>query len=164
MPPNSETPQVHPKKITIHVGGKTSVAGSPAPATGQSGEGEFPRNSTPAGRNPFGGSTATSVSLSQLEKARSMSTSAGPPSPRAAVLTKAEDVVRPSPAFNNHQQFAPPVMPPSTPAPNTAAVIPPPLPAPKLSAQDILEAQKYRPYPIGMFPFSPIHTYLFQYV
>ncbi|XXH05666.1 Cyclin-dependent kinases regulatory subunit (Cell division control protein cks1) [Hypoxylon texense] len=145
MPSNSETP-VHPKKITIHVGGKTSATGSPAPVTSQSGEGDFIRNGTPAGRNPFGGSTATSVSLSQLEKARSMSASAGPPSPSAAGLAKPEETVRPSPAFTNHQQFAPPVVPPSTVVPNGA--IPPPLPVPKLSAADILEAQKYRPRPI----------------
>ncbi|KAI1774763.1 Bromodomain-containing protein [Hypoxylon cercidicola] len=145
IPPNTEAP-VHPKKITIHVGGKTSATGSPAPVTGQSGEGDFARNGTPIGRNPFGGSTATSVSLSQLEKARSMSASAGPPSPSAALLAKPEETHRPSPAFMNHQQFAPPVMPPSTVVPNGA--IPPPLPPPKQSAADILEAQKYRPRPI----------------
>ncbi|KAI4865021.1 Bromodomain-containing protein [Hypoxylon rubiginosum] len=145
IPPNSEAP-VHPKKITIHVGGKTSATGSPAPVTSQSGEGDFVRSGTPMGRNPFGGSTATSVSLSQLEKARSMSASAGPPSPSAAGLAKPEETLRPSPAFTNHQQFAPPVMPPSTIVPN--GVVPPPVPVPKLSAADILEAQKYRPRPI----------------
>ncbi|KAI0103450.1 Bromodomain-containing protein [Daldinia grandis] len=166
MPPNSETP-VHPKKITIHVGGKNSATGSPAPVTGQSGEGEITRNGTPISRNPFGGSTATSVNLSQLEKARSMSASAGPPSPLAAGLTKSEDAVRPSPAFTNQQQFAPPAMPPASNAipsvlPNSLPNVipngvlptppppppPPPPPAPKLSAAEILEAQKYRPYPI----------------
>ncbi|KAK6949249.1 hypothetical protein Daesc_009323 [Daldinia eschscholtzii] len=162
MPPNSETP-VHPKKITIHVGGKNSATGSPAPVTGQSGEGEITRNGTPVSRNPFGGSTATSVSLSQLEKARSMSASAGPPSPSAAGLTKSEDAVRPSPALTTHQHFAPPVIPPASNAlpngppngptnglptvvPNGAPPTPPP--APKLSAAEILEAQKYRPRPI----------------
>ncbi|KAI1465390.1 Bromodomain-containing protein [Daldinia caldariorum] len=158
MPPNSETP-VHPKKITIHVGGKNSATGSPAPATGQSGEEEVTRNGTPVSRNPFGGSTATPVSLSQLEKARSMSASAGPPSPSAAALTKSEDAVRPSPAFTTHQHFAPPVIPPASNAvpnalPNTLpnvvpnGDIPTPPPAPKLSAAEILEAQKYRPRPI----------------
>ncbi|KAJ2973180.1 hypothetical protein NUW58_g9002 [Xylaria curta] len=39
LPQVTETPG-HPKKITIHVGGKNSVTGSPAPATGQSGESE----------------------------------------------------------------------------------------------------------------------------
>ncbi|KAI1766647.1 Bromodomain-containing protein [Hypoxylon sp. FL1150] len=148
VPSTSETP-VHPKKITIHVGGKTSAAGSPAPATSQSVERDVVRNSTPISRNPFGGSTATSVSLTQLEKARSMSASAGPPSPSAAVgLAKPEETFRPSPAFTNHQQFAPPVMqmPPSTIVPNGA--VPVPLPVPKRSAADILEAQKYRPHPI----------------
>lgn len=146
MPPNSEGSQ-HPKKITIHVGGKTSATGSPAPVTGQSGEGEVTGgNGTPISRNPFGGSTATSVSLSQLEKARSLSASAGPPSPSAAGLTKHEDVARPSPGFTTHQQFAPPVMPPSNIVPNGAAPAPPP--PPKLSAADILESQKYRPHPI----------------
>ncbi|KAI1136118.1 Bromodomain-containing protein [Hypoxylon sp. FL0543] len=137
----------HPKKITIHVGGKTSATGSPAPVTGQSGEGEVTgSNGTPISRNPFGGSTATSVSLSQLEKARSLSASAGPPSPSAAGLAKHEDAVRPSPGLTTHQQFAPPVMPPSNAVPNGAA--PAPLPPPKLSAADILESQKYRPRPI----------------
>ncbi|KAI1103574.1 Bromodomain-containing protein [Jackrogersella minutella] len=145
--PTSSEPPAHPKKITIHVGGKTSATGSPAPVTGQSGEGEATgSNGTPVGRNPFGGSTATSVSLSQLEKARSLSASVGPPSPSAAGLTKSEDVVRPPPAFTTPQPFTPPVMPPSNVAPNGA--VPPPLPPPKLSAADILEAQKYRPRPI----------------
>ncbi|KAI0837459.1 Bromodomain-containing protein [Hypoxylon sp. FL0890] len=137
----------HPKKITIHVGGKTSATGSPAPVTGQSGEGEVTgSNGTPISRNPFGGSTATSVSLSQLEKARSLSASAGPPSPSAAGQTKHEDVVRPSPGFTTQQQFAPPTMPPSNVMPNGTAPAPPP--PPKLSAADILESQKYRPHPI----------------
>ncbi|KAI0895904.1 Bromodomain-containing protein [Annulohypoxylon nitens] len=144
MPPNSESS--HPKKITIHVGGKTSATGSPAPVTSQSGEGEATgSNGTPIGRNPFGGSAATSVNLSQLEKARSLSASAGPPSPSAAGLAKSEDV-RPSPGFTNHQQFAPPVMPHSA-VPN-GTIPPPPPPAPKQSALDILEGQKYRPRPI----------------
>ncbi|KAI6088083.1 Bromodomain-containing protein [Hypoxylon rubiginosum] len=146
VPPNAETP-AHPKKITIHVGGKTSATGSPAPVTGQSVEGDMVRNSTPMNRNPFSGSTATSINLTQLEKARSMSASAGPPSPSAAVgLAKPEETFRPSPAFTNHQQFAPPVMAPSTIVPN--GIVPPPIPAPRLSAADILEAQKYRPRPI----------------
>ncbi|KAI2614845.1 Bromodomain-containing protein [Hypoxylon sp. NC1633] len=142
VPTNSET-SVHPKKITIHVGGKTSATGSPAPVTGQSGEGDGTRNGTPVGRNPFTGSTAASVNLSQLEKARSMSTSAGPPSPSAAGLMKPEDVARPSPAFTNNQQFVPPVLPQLNAVPNGA--VPPPMPIPKQSAADILEAQKYRP-------------------
>lgn len=154
MLPNSETP-VHPKKITIHVGGKTSATGSPAPVTGQSGEGEAIRNGTPIGRNPFGGSTATSVNLSQLEKARSMSTSAGPPSPSAAGLAKVEETVRPSPAFANAQPFAPPVMPPASVIPNDTVQQQPPQPPPKLSAADILEAQKYRPHPISKKHFFP---------
>ncbi|KAI0178780.1 Bromodomain-containing protein [Hypoxylon sp. FL1284] len=145
VPTSSET-VAHPKKITIHVGGKTSAAASPAPVTGQSGEGDSARNSTPVGRNPFGGSATASISVSQLQKARSLSASAGPPSPSTAALAKPEQHSRPSPAVVNHQPFAPPMMPPSTGVPNGAA--PPPLPPPKLSAGEILEAQKYRPHPI----------------
>ncbi|KAI0007634.1 Bromodomain-containing protein [Xylariaceae sp. FL0662B] len=151
---NSETP-VHPKKITIHVGGKTSATGSPAPATGQSVEGDAAtRNGTPVGRVPFGGnSTTNSINLSQLEKARSMSASAGPPSPSVAALAKQEEVTRPSPVIvpqpvtTTYQQFTPMAMHPSGPMLNGATPLLPP--APKQTAADILEAQKYRPRPIN---------------
>ncbi|KAI1077374.1 Bromodomain-containing protein [Whalleya microplaca] len=149
---NPETP-AHPKKITIHVGGKASAAGSPAPATGQSVEGDATRNGTPVGRNPFGANpTANPINLSQLEKARSMSASAGPPSPSAAGLAKQEEVARPSPVIapqppaTTYQQFAPMVIHPSGPMPNGGP--PPPPPAPKRTTVDILDAQKYRPRPI----------------
>ncbi|KAI1497053.1 Bromodomain-containing protein [Biscogniauxia marginata] len=154
VPQNSETPG-HPKKITIHVGGKASATGSPAPATGQSGEGEVTRNGTPLGRNPFGGSASTSISLNQLDKARSMSASAGPPSPSPLAMAKAEDTARQSPATvpqptaTTFQQFVPVVMHPAGPMPNgVAQQPPPPPPPPKRTSADILEAQKYRPHPI----------------
>ncbi|CAJ2500093.1 Uu.00g029460.m01.CDS01 [Anthostomella pinea] len=174
LPQSSETPG-HPKKITIHVGGKASATGSPAPVTGQSADGEATRNGTPIGRNPFGGvgSTGTSISLSQLEKARSMSTSAGPPSPSAIGMAKAEEAarpIRPSPAITpqpagiTFQQFAPPVMHhpqglgsmPMPNGPNYMAPHPPPQqrqqqqppPPPRRTAADILEAQKYRTTPL----------------
>jgi hypothetical protein len=170
LPQVAETPG-HPKKITIHVGGKNSVAGSPAPATGQSGEVEAPRNETPVSRNPFGGasSAGTSVNLSQLEKARSMSTSAGPPSPSVTGVAKNEDtaqpvtIARPQPTPTTFQHFVPVPMNPSGLMPNgntpqyqqpppplvQVQVPPPPPPPPKRSATDILEAQKYRPHPIS---------------
>ncbi|KAI0860122.1 Bromodomain-containing protein [Xylaria cubensis] len=164
LPQVAETPG-HPKKITIHVGGKNSVTGSPAPATAQSGESEVTRNGTPVNRNPFGGasSAGTSVSLSQLEKARSMSASVGPPSPSVMGVTKTEDtlqtapVPRPQVTPTVFQHFVPVVM--NGPAPTANGTTPqyqqtlpqappPPPPAPKRSATDILEAQKYRPQPI----------------
>ncbi|KAI0598984.1 Bromodomain-containing protein [Biscogniauxia sp. FL1348] len=155
VPQNAETPG-HPKKITIHVGGKASATGSPAPATGQSGEGEVTRNGTPLGRNPFAGPASTAVSLNQLEKARSMSASAGPPSPSPLAIAKAEETTRPSPAImpqpavSTFQQFVPVAMHPSGLMPNGAAPqqLPPPPPPPKKTAADILEAQKYRLHPI----------------
>ncbi|KAI1752225.1 Bromodomain-containing protein [Xylaria castorea] len=166
LPQVAETPG-HPKKITIHVGGKNSVTGSPAPATAQSGESEATRNGTPVNRNPFGGasSAGTSVNLSQLEKARSMSASVGPPSPSVIGVTKTEDTVqtapvaRPQATPTTFQHFVPVVM--NAPAPTANSTTPqyqqtlpqappppPPPPAPKRSATDILEAQKYRPRPI----------------
>ncbi|KAI0452368.1 Bromodomain-containing protein [Xylaria acuta] len=164
LPQVTETPG-HPKKITIHVGGKNSVTGSPAPATAQSGESEITRNGTPVNRNPFGGasSAGTSVNLSQLEKARSMSASVGPPSPSVMGVTKTEDTVqtapvtRPQATPTTFQHFVPVVM--NAPAPTSNGTTPqyqqslpqappPPPPLPKRSATDILEAQKYRPRPI----------------
>ncbi|KAI0446424.1 Bromodomain-containing protein [Xylaria telfairii] len=164
LPQAAETPG-HPKKITIHVGGKNSVTGSPAPATAQSGESEITRNGTPVNRNPFGGasSAGTSVNLSQLEKARSMSASVGPPSPSVMGVTKIEDTVqmapvaRPQVTTTTFQHFVPVVMNAPAPTPNGTApqyqqplpqAPPPPPPPPKRSATDILEAQKYRPRPI----------------
>lgn len=150
-----------PKKITIHVGGKTSTAASPAPATGQSGDGDASRNGTPLGRNPFGGSTVPPMNLSQLDKARSVSVSgaASSPSPSVAGAVKPEDGARQSPAIpvqmngmTTQQQFAPIMQPQGT---GLNGVVPyqppPPPPPPKLTAADILEAQKYRPQPISKF-------------
>ncbi|KAI0410174.1 Bromodomain-containing protein [Xylaria palmicola] len=155
----------HPKKITIHVAGKNSATGSPAPATGQSGESEATRNETPVNRIPFGGasSTGTSVNIGQLEKARSLSASIGPPSPSVAGVTKTEGgvqmtpVTRPQATHTKFQHFVPVVMNPPAPMPNgtisqyqqpppQAPPLPPP---PKKSATDILEAQKYRPQTIS---------------
>ncbi|KAI0876891.1 Bromodomain-containing protein [Hypoxylon argillaceum] len=151
----------HPKKITIHVGGKNSVTGSPAPATGLSGESETTRNEV-FNRNPFSGtsSAGTSVNLSQLEKTRSMSASAGPPSPSAKTVPKIEDsvqttpIARSQPTTTTFQHFVPVVTNAPAPMLNGSApqyqapplpVPPPPPPPPKRSATDILEAQRYRP-------------------
>jgi hypothetical protein len=167
LPQAAETPG-HPKKITIHVGGKNSVTGSPAPATGQSGESEAIRNETPVNKNPFGGtsSAGTSVNLGQLEKARSMSASAGPPSPSAKTVTKIEDAVqitpvaRPQATTTTFQHFVPVVTNAPAPMLNGNApqyqqpppqAPPPPPPPPKRSATDILEAQRYRSRPISKY-------------
>ncbi|GAW22690.1 hypothetical protein ANO14919_122330 [Xylariales sp. No.14919] len=163
LPQSAETPG-HPKKITIHVGGKNSATGSPAPVTGQSGESEVTRNETPVNRNPFGGasSAGTSVNLSQLEKARSMSASVGPPSPGVKSVVgvpKTEDVVQTAPVSRpqatptmTFQHFVPVVVNTPTPVHNGTTPQyqqpPPPPPPPKRSPTDILEAQKYRPHPI----------------
>ncbi|KAK8016331.1 Bromodomain-containing protein [Apiospora rasikravindrae] len=152
----AQTP-VHPKKITIHVGGKGSAAASPAPATSQTGDSEGTRNGTPIGRTPFAGSNAAPVNTSQLEKARSVSTSGASPSPSAAVVPtgaiKPEEIGKASPsmpaqtgAMTTQQQFAP--LSQSTPPPAPLPVVAQPPPPPKLTAADILEAQKYRPRPI----------------
>lgn len=155
----------HPKKITIHVGGKNSVTGSPAPATGLSGESETTRNEV-FNRNPFSGtsSAGTSVNLSQLEKTRSMSASAGPPSPSAKTVPKIEDsvqttpIARSQPTTTTFQHFVPVVTNAPAPMLNGSApqyqapplpVPPPPPPPPKRSATDILEAQRYRPQVIS---------------
>lgn len=162
VPQNVQTP-AQPKKITIHVaGGKDSAASSPAPAV-QSTEGETIRNGTPIGRNPFSGSTA--VNHIQLEKARSMSTSAPPPSPSVAGIVKPEDSTRlspsippPGPAMTTQQQFAPVLHPVSS---GVVAPPPPPPPPPRRSTAEILEAQKYRPHPISKSePFVGSITWL----
>ncbi|KAK7914650.1 bromodomain containing protein [Apiospora marii] len=155
----AQTP-VHPKKITIHVGGKGSAAASPAPATSQTGDSESTRNGTPIGRNPFAGSNPAPVNPSQLEKARSVSISGASPSPSTAVaptgVIKPEEVAKASPAMSaqvnamtTQQQFAP--LSQSTPPPAPLPAVAQPPPPPKLTAADILEAQKYRPRPIKEF-------------
>ncbi|KAJ3576584.1 hypothetical protein NPX13_g3644 [Xylaria arbuscula] len=161
LPPAAETPGHHPKRITIHVGGKNSATGSPAPPTGQSGDSEAMRNETPVNKTPFAGtsSAGTSVNMSQLDKARSMSASVGPPSPSVIGVTKMEDNVRtttpiprPQVTTTTFQHFVPVVT--NVPAPTPNGITPhyqqppPPPPPPKRSATDILEAQKYRPRPI----------------
>ena len=146
VPQSSETP-THPKKITIHVGGKNSAAGSPAPATGQQAEAEATRNGAPLLKNPFAGTPGGPSN--QLNKARSVSVSAPSPNSKATGVVKPEEAARASPAIppqqrtTTFQQFAPPIVPPPSSGPNGVAPQPPP--APKLTATDILEAQKYRP-------------------
>ncbi|KAI1436891.1 hypothetical protein GGR50DRAFT_648982 [Xylaria sp. CBS 124048] len=174
LPPAADAPG-HPKRITIHVGGKNSVSGSPAPATGQSGEGETARheaarneairNETPLSKTQLGraGSTGTSVNLGQGEQARSMSASAGPPSPNMIGATKAEDstptalITQPQAATPATVQHIDPMAAHLGPISNGVApqyqqpppqITPPPPPPPKRSAADILEALKYRPVPI----------------
>ncbi|KAK6820616.1 Bromodomain-containing protein [Apiospora arundinis] len=155
----AQTP-VHPKKITIHVGGKSSTAASPAPATSQTGDSESTRNGTPIGQNPFARSSAAPVNPSQLDKARSVSISGASPSPSTVVAPtgaiKPEETAKASPAMSaqvnsmtTQQQFAP--LPQSTPLSAPPPVVAQPPPPPKLTAADILEAQKYRPRPIKEF-------------
>jgi hypothetical protein len=160
------------------VTGSPAPAVAPAPTTGQSVESEATRNETPGNRNPFGGvssaGTSVNLSLSQLEKARSMSTSAGPPSPSVmgAPTAKTEDtgqtvpvITRPQPTPTTFQHFVPVVMNqpglisngtiPQYQQPPPEA-LPPPPPPPKRSATDILEAQKYRPQPISKYSHSSL--------
>jgi hypothetical protein len=170
--PNAAETSGHPKKITIHVGGKNSVAGSPAPATA-SGESDITRNETPVPvqRNPLANSTGTSATMSQLQKARSLSASVGPPSPRVMgmaakaipAIAKPEDAVQTTPM--TRQQATPTTFQHFVPAANFQALTPnghtpqyqlppnqappPPPPPPRKSATDILEALKYRPEPIS---------------
>ncbi|KAK8132779.1 Bromodomain-containing protein [Apiospora kogelbergensis] len=155
----AQTP-VHPKKITIHVGGKGSAAASPAPATSQTGDSESTRNGTPIGQNPFSRSNAAPVNPSQLEKARSVSISGASPSPSTIVAPagaiKPEETAKASPAMSaqvnsltTQQQFAP--LSQSTPPPALPPAIAQLPPPPKLTAADVLEAQKYRPRPIKDF-------------
>ena len=154
VPQSSETP-THPKKITIHVGGKSSAAGSPAPATGQPSEGEATRNGTPLLKNPFVSTPGGSANHNQLDKARSVSASAPSPGSSAVGVVKPEDAAKASPAIAPHQrgtttqQFAPIMPPPNIGTNGVTPQPPPPPPPPKLTATDILEAQKYRPSPIS---------------
>ncbi|KAH8682427.1 Bromodomain-containing protein [Xylariales sp. PMI_506] len=149
IPQNAETP-TQPKKITIHVagGGKNSAADSPVPATAHSTDGTDTRHSTPIGRTPFGGA-ATGNSI-QLDRTRSIPTTGQSRSPSVSGAVKHEDAARqspaippPGPAMITQQQFAP-----VGPGLNGTPQPPPPPPPPKLTAADILEAQKYRAHPI----------------
>lgn len=83
-------------------GGKASPAESPAPQTNGSNGSDAPVNGT-VRRNPFGGSSSTPVPiLDQLDRARSMSGSAGAvpsPTPSNAALVKNEEGARNSPAI-----------------------------------------------------------------
>ncbi|KAI2638543.1 Bromodomain-containing protein [Xylaria nigripes] len=171
LPPVAESAG-HPKRITIHVGGKNSLSGSPAPATGQSNESETARNEatrtetrrteTPTDKKPVGNasSAGTSVNLGQAEQVRSVSASAGPPSPGATGAAKAEDSGQTVPISQSQATpaaFQPsvPVAAQSSPVPNgvtqqyqqppSQVTPPPPPPPPRRSAMDILEGQKYRP-------------------
>ncbi|KAI1827469.1 Bromodomain-containing protein [Xylaria intraflava] len=164
LPPAADLPGHH-KKITIHVGGKTSVSGSPAPAPGQPGESETTRKETPLTRNTLGGasSAGTSVNLNQVEQTRSMSASAGPPSPSVIGAAKTEDSMQTAPIMRPQAtpatfQHSGPVAAHAgliangitsqyqqSPAQATPPPPPPPPPPPQRSPSDILEAQKYRP-------------------
>jgi hypothetical protein len=140
----------NPKRITIHVGGKASATGSPAPLTGQSVEGVPSRNGTPTARNPFGG---VPLNLGQIDKTRSMSGSAPSPSPTPGMV-KHEAAPRPGPSTAPQfvpapqQQFVPAVMHQTPVVPNGTAS---PAPGPKKSAADILDATKSRPHPISQY-------------
>lgn len=140
-----------PKKITIHVaGGKDSATGSPILQAAQSTEGDNTRNGTPMGRAVTNGPAVSQ----QLEKTRSASTSIAPPSPSVGAV-KPEEVARgspaippPGPAMTTQQQFAPVMNAPGAGVMNGVPAAPP---VPKLTAADILEAQKHRPHPISKF-------------
>ncbi|KAI1809770.1 Bromodomain-containing protein [Poronia punctata] len=170
--PNSGETSSHPKKITIHVGGKNSAAGSPAPATAHSGESETTRIETPVPvqRSAYASAGGTLVNLGPRQNARSLSASVGPPSPRvlgvaakAQTVAKTEDpvptpsIARPQvtattfkhfvPVTANTQVVTPSGNAPTYPLPQHQAPPPPP-PPPRKSPTDILEATRYRPVPI----------------
>ncbi|OAA32457.1 Bromodomain protein [Moelleriella libera RCEF 2490] len=106
---STDTPNAS-KRITIHVGGRTSSVDSPAPQTAQSVE-------LSAVGPPINGA----VRQPALEAARSVSVSAPSPSPSVPAGLKAEDVPRMSPAVLPQ---TPGVMPgPSTPL-NQAPIVP----------------------------------------
>lgn len=150
VPQNIDTPS-HPKRITIHVGGKASAGASPAPGLTPSGDGDVGRNGTPLNRTPFVPPTANSFNAGALDKTRSISASVASPSPSATGLVKPEDSTRQSPVVGpttTFQQFAPhpSALGIGANGISSAVVAPPP---PKRTAADILEAQKYRAHPIS---------------
>ncbi|KAG6041647.1 hypothetical protein E4U41_003085 [Claviceps citrina] len=101
------------KRVTIHVGGRTSSVASPVPQTAQSAE-------------PSAGLPHANGAMRQpaLEAARSASASAPSPSPLTHVALKAEEAPRMSPAILAPAP-APLPGPPATPTP-----LPPPPPGP----------------------------------
>ncbi|KAJ1327520.1 chromatin structure-remodeling complex subunit RSC4 [Microdochium nivale] len=147
---NVETP-THPKKITIHVGGKSSAGASPTP--GASGI-ESARAGTPLGQMPLVPAGASSFNSGPLERTRSVANVIGTPSPSLTPVMHVDAHARQPPAVTPNttmHTFAPHsgvLGHDSTGHIPVAAVTVPP-PPPKRTAADILEAQKYRPQPIS---------------
>ncbi|OLN82908.1 Chromatin structure-remodeling complex subunit rsc1-like protein 2 [Colletotrichum chlorophyti] len=106
--PSSEQPATS-KKITIHVGGKSDSADSPAPLVPRS-AGSQVSDQAPV-NNGTARPTATPAVSAAMDRLRS--TSVASPSPSLANNVKREDVSRPSPAVtpgnaNTPSVFAPP--------------------------------------------------------
>ncbi|KAL2876652.1 hypothetical protein SGCOL_008018 [Colletotrichum sp. CLE4] len=96
------------KKITIHVGGKSEPADSPAPTIPQ------PAGAIASDQAPLGNGTARQGGLPAVSAAmdRLRSTSAASPSPSVANNIKREDAARPSPAVTPGQPSTPSAFPP----------------------------------------------------
>ncbi|KAJ0303451.1 hypothetical protein COL5a_011351 [Colletotrichum fioriniae] len=96
------------KKITIHVGGKSDSADSPAPTVPQT-AGAIVSDQAPLGNGTArqGGLPAASAAMDRLR-----STSAASPSPSVANNIKREDAARPSPAVTPGQPSTPSAFPP----------------------------------------------------
>ncbi|KAH7027433.1 Bromodomain-containing protein [Microdochium trichocladiopsis] len=150
---NVETP-THPKKITIHVGGKSSAGASPAPGATLSSEAGLVRSGTPLGQTPYVPSGPGSFNGGPLERTRSAANITGSPSPSLRTALKAETHGHQSPGVAQNttlHTFAPH---PSVlrhdsngnlPMGSASAQAAPP----RRTATDILESQKYRLRPIS---------------
>ncbi|KAG7044709.1 bromodomain containing protein [Colletotrichum scovillei] len=96
------------KKITIHVGGKSDSADSPAPTVPQA------AGATVSDQAPLGNGTARQSGLPAASATmdRLRSTSVASPSPSVANNIKREDAARPSPAVTPGQPSTPSAFPP----------------------------------------------------
>ncbi|KAF9875794.1 bromodomain containing protein [Colletotrichum karsti] len=104
--PSSEQPPTS-KKITIHVGGKSDSADSPAPLVAHSAGSQA---SDQVGPNGNARQIVTPAMPAAMDRIRS--TSAASPSPSAANNIKREDAMRPSPAVTPGQANTPSAFPP----------------------------------------------------
>ncbi|KAF4898030.1 Chromatin structure-remodeling complex subunit rsc4 [Colletotrichum fructicola] len=104
--PAAEQPTTS-KKITIHVGGKSDSADSPAPPVPQSAGSQASEQIAPNGTTR---QAANPIMPAAMDRIRS--TSAASPSPSVANTIKREDVMRPSPAGTPGHASTPSAFPP----------------------------------------------------
>ncbi|TDZ66163.1 Chromatin structure-remodeling complex subunit rsc1 [Colletotrichum trifolii] len=152
--PVSEQPTTT-KKITIHVGGKSDSAESPAPAAPQSATSQLAISEASEKPPATNGNVrqaaaapaaapATSAVPAAMEKIRS--TPMASPSPSVANNVKREDATRPSPAVTPAQVVTPSALPPSA--------LPPSALPPSASGQTVgLSSAQFQP--IGVPPPNP---------